>query len=113
MAAHRRDAARLAGGIASGCLAVAAVTAVLIATNLDNAPEWPAFLEVIPLTVAYAIAGGLFPGRQPRNPFGGLFLSISSETGLPARANAYSGHHLPGWARAAWLQQWPASRANR
>src|SRR5258708_3819138 len=106
MAAHRRDAARLAGGIASGCLAVAAVTAVLIATNLDNAPEWPAFLEVIPLTVAYAIAGGLIAGRQPRNPIGWLFLFISSDTGLTALADAYAGHHLPGWAAADWLQTW-------
>src|SRR5258708_2064517 len=106
MAGARRDGARLAGGIARGCLAVAAVTAVLIATNLDNAPEWPAFLEVIPLTVAYAIAGGLIAGRQPRNPIGWLFLFISSDTGLTALADAYAGHHLPGWAAAAWLQTW-------
>lgn len=106
IATPRRDAARLATGIAGGSLAVAAITAVLIATNRDHAPEWPAFLEVIPLTIAYAIAGGLIASRHPRNSIGWLFLFISTDTGLTALADAYAGHHFSGWATAAWFQTW-------
>jgi hypothetical protein len=65
MATHRRDAENLARGLAGGSLGVAAVTALLIATNLASAPQWPAFLEIIPLTAAYAVAGGLIARRQP------------------------------------------------
>jgi signal transduction histidine kinase len=106
MATHRRDAENLARGLAGGSLGVAAVTALLIATNLASAPQWPAFLEIIPLTAAYAVAGGLIARRQPRNAIGWLFLLISIDTGLTALADAYSGHHLPGWQATAWLQTW-------
>jgi signal transduction histidine kinase len=106
IATPRRDAASLARGIAGGSLAIAALTAVLIATNRDTAPEWPAFLEVIPLTIAYAIAGGLIASRQPRNAIGWLFLFISVDTGMTALADAYAGHHFAGWATAAWVQTW-------
>lgn len=106
MATPRRDAENLALGLAGGSLVAAAVTGTLVATNLVNAPEWPAFLEIIPLIAAYAIAGGLIARRQPRNPIGWLFLLISVDTGLTALADAYAGHHFPGWAAAAWLQTW-------
>ncbi len=106
LATPRWDAANLARGLAGGSLVVAAVTGVLIGTNLRNAPQWPAFLEIIPLIAAYAIAGDLIAHRQPRNPIGWLFLLISVDTGLTALADAYAGHHFPGWAAAAWLQTW-------
>jgi hypothetical protein len=102
----RRYAANLAGGLAGGSLIAAATTGALVATNLANAPQWPAFLEIIPLIAAYAIAGGLIARRQPRNPIGWVFLLIAVDTGLVALADAYAGHHLPGWAAAAWLQTW-------
>jgi signal transduction histidine kinase len=54
----------------------------------------------------YAIAGGLIARRQPGNPIGWLFLLISVDTGLTALADAYAGHHFPGWAAAAWFQTW-------
>ncbi|HEV1992628.1 MAG TPA: GAF domain-containing sensor histidine kinase [Candidatus Dormibacteraeota bacterium] len=101
-----RDAPNLARGLAGGSLAAAATTALLITTNLDNAPQWPAFLEIIPLIAAYAIAGALIARRQPRNAIGWVFLLISTDTGLTALADAYAGHHLPGWAAAAWFQTW-------
>lgn len=99
-------ASELAFGLAGGSLASAAVTALLIATNLGHAPQWPAFLEIIPLTVAYAIAGLLIARRQPTNAIGWVFLLISTGTGLTALADAYAGHHMPGWAGAGWFQTW-------
>jgi len=104
MATPSRDVEYLGMGLAGAALGVAAVTALLIATNIPNAPEWPAFLEIIPLTAAYAVAGGLIAPRQPRNPIGWVFLLISIDTGLTALADAYAGHRFPGWAAAAWLQ---------
>jgi signal transduction histidine kinase len=106
MATPRRDAASLATGFAGASLLVATVSGLLVATNLDHAPEWPVFMEIIPLIAAYSIAGGLIARRQPGNPIGWLFLLISVDTGLTALADAYAGHHLPGWAAAAWLQTW-------
>jgi signal transduction histidine kinase len=100
------DSAGLANGLAVGLLAAAAVTAVLVATNLGNAPQWPTFLEIIPLVAAYAIAGRLIARRQPRNPIGWVFLLISAGSGLTALADGYAGHHLPGWTAAAWFQNW-------
>jgi two-component system NarL family sensor kinase len=102
----RRDAENLATRLAGASLAAAAITGVLVATNLGNAPQWPAFLEIIPLIAAYAIAGGLIARRQPLNSIGWVFLLISVDTGLTALADAYAGHHFPGWAAAAWLQTW-------
>ena len=106
LATLRRDPANLARGLAGGSLVAAAVAGVLIATNVDKAPQWPAFLEIIPLIAAYAIAGDLIAHRQPRNAIGWLFLIISVDTSLTALADAYAGHHFPGWAAAAWLQTW-------
>jgi signal transduction histidine kinase len=106
MATPRRDAPSLATGFAGASLLVAAVSGLLVATNLDKAPEWPVFLEIIPLIAVYAIAGGLIARRQPGNPIGWLFLLISVDTGLTALADAYAGHHFPGWAAAAWFQTW-------
>jgi len=105
-ATPRRDGENLAGGLAGASLAAAAITGVLVGTNIANAPQWPTFLEIIPLIAAYAIAGGLIARRQPRNPIGWLFLLISVDTGLTALADAYAGHHFPGWAAAAWFQTW-------
>ena len=96
----------VAFGLAGLSLAAATVTAVLIATNLGNYPQWPTFLEIIPLTVAYAVAGVLIARRQSKNAIGWVFLLISTGTGLTALADAYAGNHLPGWAAAAWFQNW-------
>jgi two-component system NarL family sensor kinase len=105
-ATPRRDAANFARGLAAVSLAGATASALLIATNLDDAPQWPAFLEIIPLIAAYSIAGDLIARRQPRNPIGWLFLLISLDTAVTALADAYAGHHFPGWAAAAWVQAW-------
>jgi two-component system, NarL family, sensor kinase len=102
----RWGAASLAKGLAGGSLAVAGLTVVLVATNLSNPLQWAAFAEILALTVVYSIAGGVIALRQPRNPIGWLFLLISTDTGLTAVADAYAGHHLPGWMAAAWLQTW-------
>ena len=64
IATPRRDAENLATGLGGASLAAAAITGVLVATNLGNAPQWPAFLEIIPLIAAYAIAGGLIARRR-------------------------------------------------
>ena len=102
----RGAASDFAFGLACGSLVAAAVTAVLIATNLGHSPDWPSFLEIVPLTGAYAVAGALIAGRQSKNAIGWVFLLISTGTGLTALADAYAGHHLPGWAAAAWFQNW-------
>jgi two-component system NarL family sensor kinase len=103
----RPGAYGLATGVACGSLAAVALTAVLVATNLSHSPQWPAFfLEILPLALVYSIAGALIARRQPRNPIGWLFLLISTDFSLTALADAYAGHHLPGWAAAAWLQTW-------
>lgn len=106
LAIPRFGASDLALGLAGASLATATVTGLLVATNLGNSPEWPVFLEIIPLIAAYAIAGILIARRQPRNPIGWLFLLISADTALTALADAYAGHHFPGWVAAAWLQTW-------
>lgn len=106
IAIPRFAVADLALGLAGASVAAATVTSLLVATNLGNAPEWPVFLEIIPLIAAYAIAGGLITRRQPRNPIGWLFLLISADTALTALADAYAGQHFPGWVGAAWLQTW-------
>jgi two-component system, NarL family, sensor kinase len=102
----RVGASDLAVGLACASLAAAAATALLTATNLSGSPQWPSLLEIVPLTMAYAIAGALIARRQPRNPIGWVFLLIASDTALTALAEAYAGHHLPGWPAAAWLQLW-------
>jgi len=103
----RAGACGLATAVACGSLAAAALTAVLVATNLSHSPQWPAvFLGILPLALVYSIAGALIARRQPRNPIGWLFLLISTDYSLTALADAYAGHHLPGWAAAAWLQTW-------
>jgi two-component system NarL family sensor kinase len=56
--------------------------------------------------VAYAIAGLLIARRQPANAIGWVFLLISTGTGLTALADAYAGHHMPGWVGAGWFQTW-------
>ena len=99
-------ASRLASVLAGGSIGAAAVTSVLVTTNLGNSPQWPAFLEILSLAVAYSIAGAVIARRQPRNPIGWLFLLISTDTALTALADAYAGHHLTGWVVAAWLQTW-------
>ena len=99
----RSRADGLATGVACGSLAAVALTAVLVATNLSQSPQWPAvFMEILPLALVYAIAGALIAHRQPQNPIGWLFLLISTDYSLTALADAYAGHHLPGWAAAAW-----------
>ena len=95
IAIPRAAASDLAFGLAGASVAAAMATAGLIATNLAEAPQWPAFLEIIPLTVAYAIAGLLIALRQPKNAIGWVFLLISTGTCLTALADAYSGHHMP------------------
>ena len=103
----RSRADGLATGVACGSLAAVALTAVLVATNFSHSPQWPAvFIEILPLALVYSIAGALIAHRQPRNPIGWLFLLISTDYSLTALADAYAGHHLPGWAAAAWLQTW-------
>lgn len=103
----RSRANDLATGVACGSLAAIALTAVLVATNLSHSPQWPAvFLDILPLAVVYSIAGALIARRQPQNPIGWIFMLISADYSLTALADAYAGHHLPGWAAAAWLQTW-------
>ena len=106
IAVPRWGASGLATALAVGSLAGVAVTAVLVATNLRDSPQWPTFLQILPLAVAYAIAGVIIARRQSRNPIGWLFLLISTDTCLTTLADAYAGHHLPGWVAAAWLQTW-------
>ena len=102
----RWGAASLAKGLAGGSLAVAGLTVVLVSTNPGDPSQWGAFVEILVLTLVYSIAGAVIALRQPRNPIGWLFLLISTDTGLTALADAYAGHHLPGWMAAAWLQNW-------
>jgi len=88
----RAGAYGLATGVACGSLAAAALTAVLVATNLSHSPQWPAvFLGILPLALVYSIAGALIARRQPRNPIGWLFLLISTDYSLTALADAYAG----------------------
>jgi two-component system, NarL family, sensor kinase len=106
IAVPRWGASRLATVLTGGSIGSAAVASVLVATNLGKSPQWPAFVEILSLAVAYSIAGAVIARRQPRNPIGWLFLLISIDTALTALADAYAGHHLTGWVVAAWLQTW-------
>jgi signal transduction histidine kinase len=106
IALPRWSASRLATILAVGSIGAAAVTSLLVATNLGKSPQWPAFLEILSLAVAYSIAGAVIARRQPRNPIGWLFLLISTDTALTALADAYAGHHVVGWVVAAWWQTW-------
>ncbi|HEV2028055.1 MAG TPA: sensor histidine kinase [Candidatus Dormibacteraeota bacterium] len=106
IAVPRWGASRLATVLAGGSIGAAAITSVLVATNLGKSPQWPAFLEILSLAIAYSIAGAVIARRQPRNPIGWLFLLISTDIALTALADAYAGHHLTGWVVAAWWQTW-------
>jgi two-component system NarL family sensor kinase len=95
-----------AGSLAAASVAAGVLAALLEATDLSHPLQWPPFLEVLALIVAYSIGGALIARGQARNPIGWLFLLISTDTGLTALADACAGRHLPGWAAAAWLQTW-------